>query len=161
MGKTALADELRPAVTGRDGWFVAGYRRDVEFDAANQALRTLGRVLLAEPDEELAEVCARIPRGGRRERWPVDRDGAGVRGAAGAPPDAGDPLTAQRAAVAVLRAVASRKRPVVVVFLDDLQWAGRTALQLPRFMAASRGDKRASPGQGFFASSLRGGQPGT
>ena len=43
----------------------------------------------------------------------------------GAPPDAGDPLTAQRAAVAVLRAVASRKPPLVV-FLDDLQWAGRT-----------------------------------
>jgi predicted ATPase len=46
-------------------------------------------------------------------------------------PGAGDPLTAQartqRAAVAVLRAVASPKRPVVV-FLDDLQWAGRTPL---------------------------------
>ena len=49
----------------------------------------------------------------------------------GAPPDAGDPLTAQarlqRAAAAALRAVASRKRPVVV-FLDDLQWAGGTPL---------------------------------
>src|ERR1700745_3575967 len=47
------------------------------------------------------------------------------------PPDPGDPLTAQaraqRAAAAALRAVASRKRPVVV-FLDDLQWAGRTPL---------------------------------
>jgi predicted ATPase len=60
VGKTALADELRPAVTGRDGWFVAGYRRDLEFDAANQALRALGRLLLAEPDEKLTEVCARI-----------------------------------------------------------------------------------------------------
>ena len=49
----------------------------------------------------------------------------------GVPPDAGDPLTAQarlqRAAVAALRAVASRKRPVVL-FLDDLQWAGGTPL---------------------------------
>ena len=46
-------------------------------------------------------------------------------------PDPGDPLTAQaraqRAAAAVLRAVASPKRPVVV-FLDDLQWAGRAPL---------------------------------
>ena len=48
-----------------------------------------------------------------------------------APPEAGDPLTAQprlqRAAAAALGAVASRKRPVVV-FLDDLQWAGGTPL---------------------------------
>ena len=47
------------------------------------------------------------------------------------PPDPGDPLTAQvraqRAAVAVLRAVASPNRPLVM-FTDDLQWAGRTAL---------------------------------
>src|SRR6185436_14107950 len=36
VGKTALVDELRPMVTGRDGWFVAGkfdqYRRDIEFN---------------------------------------------------------------------------------------------------------------------------------
>ena len=42
VGKTALADELRPVVTGSDGWFVAGkfdaYRRDLEFDAVYQAL---------------------------------------------------------------------------------------------------------------------------
>src|SRR5271157_3680561 len=34
VGKTVLADELRPVVTGADGWFVAGkfdqYRRDLE-----------------------------------------------------------------------------------------------------------------------------------
>ncbi len=37
VGKTALIDQLRPVVTGGDGWFVAGkfdqYRRDLEFDA--------------------------------------------------------------------------------------------------------------------------------
>jgi signal transduction histidine kinase len=49
----------------------------------------------------------------------------------GVPPDAGDPLTAQpraqRTALRVLRVVASRHRPLVV-FVDDLQWAGRTPL---------------------------------
>ena len=58
VGKTALADELRPVVTGRDGWFVAGkfdqYRRDLEFDAVYQALRAVCRLLLAEPEEDLA-----------------------------------------------------------------------------------------------------------
>ena len=51
--------------------------------------------------------------------------------AAGDTRDAGDPLTAQaraqRTAVQVLGAIASPTRPVVV-FLDDLQWAGRTPL---------------------------------
>ena len=135
VGKTALADELRPVVTGRDGWFVAGkfdqYRRDLEFDAVNQAFRALGRLLLAEPEEELARVRERI-------LGPVGAN-AGLLTATvpefaallAVPPDPGDPLTAQvraqRAGAEVLRAVASRKRPLVV-FLDDLQWAGRTPL---------------------------------
>ena len=38
-------------------------------------------------------------------------------------------MRAQRNAVEILRAVASRKRPVVF-FVDDLQWAGRTPLGL-------------------------------
>src|SRR3954468_7369492 len=64
VGKTALVDQLRPVVTGGDGWFVAGkfdqYRRDLEFDAVHQAFRGLGRLLLAEPEDELVEVRGRI-----------------------------------------------------------------------------------------------------
>ena len=135
VGKTALIDQLRPVVTGGDGWFVAGkfdaYRRDLEFDAGYQAFRALGRLLLAEPEEELARL---------RERMVAAvGPGAGLLTAVlpefavllGVPPEAGDPLTAQarlqRAAAAAVRAVASRKRPVVL-FLDDLQWAGGTPL---------------------------------
>ena len=69
VGKTALVDELRPVVTGRDGWFVAGkfdqYRRDLEFNGVHQAFRALGRLLLAEPEDELAELRERILRGAR------------------------------------------------------------------------------------------------
>ena len=87
VGKTALVDQLRPVVTGRDGWFVAGkfdqYRRDLEFDAVYQAFRALGRLLLAEPEDELAEVRERIVDGARPERGSADRGGAGVRRAAG------------------------------------------------------------------------------
>ena len=133
VGKTALVDELRSVVTGRDGWFVAGKfdqcRRDLEFDAVYQALRALGRLLLAEPEDELTNVRGRIleglgPNAGLATAT-VPEFAALLR----VPADAGDPLTAQaraqRNAVQILRAVASRKRPVVF-FMDDLQWAGRT-----------------------------------
>jgi signal transduction histidine kinase len=135
VGKTALVDELRSVVTRSGGWFVAGkfdqYRRDLEFDGVLQAFRTLGRLLLAEPEDELAEVRGRIravlgPNAGLLTAV-VPEFAALLK----VPPDPGDPLTtqvrAQRNSVQILRAVTSRKRPVVM-FLDDLQWAGRTPL---------------------------------
>jgi len=135
VGKTSLANELRPIVAGSDGWFVAGkfdqYRRDQEYDAVRQAFRALGRLLLAEPEDDLVKLRERI----RQVLGP----NAGLAAAVNpewatllrVPPEPGDPMTAQvraqRLGVAMLRAVASRKRPVVF-FVDDLQWAGRTAL---------------------------------
>jgi signal transduction histidine kinase len=134
-GKTVLVDELRPLVADAGGWFIAGkfdqYRRDLGSDAVAQASRALCRLLLAEPEETLADVRDRI-------RAAVGQN-AGLLAAAlpefamllQVSADAGDPLTAQartqRTAAQVLGAVASRARPVVM-FLDDLQWAGRTPL---------------------------------
>nr|BFE59481.1 hypothetical protein GCM10020063_040070 [Dactylosporangium thailandense] len=135
VGKTALADQLRPVVTDSDGWFVAGkfdqYRRDLEFDGVYQAFRALGRLLLAEPEGDLDKVRERI----------LEALGANAGHASAVlpefaallavPPEEGDPLTtqirAQRTAADMLRAVVSRERPVVML-VDDLQWAGRTPL---------------------------------
>src|ERR1700754_713178 len=141
VGKTALVDQLRPVVTGRDGWFVAGkfdqYRRDVEFDAGYQAFRALGRLLLAEPEDELGELRERIIEALGPNASLLSAVVPVFEAVLGVAPDAGDPLTAQvrtqRAGVQVLRAVASPKRPVVL-FLDDLQWGGRTPLGLVDFV---------------------------
>jgi diguanylate cyclase (GGDEF)-like protein len=137
VGKTALIDELRPMVTTRGGWFVAGkfdqYRRDVPTDAVAQAMRALGRLLLAEPDAELVALRARM-----REALGAD---AGLIAAVlpefGAlldvtpEPTTGDPAEVEgrlfRAGLHLLRTVVSPARPVVMV-VDDLQWAGSTPI---------------------------------
>ena len=87
VGKTALVDQLRPVVTGNDGWFVAGkfdqYRRDLEFDGIFDAFRALGRLLLAEPEDELVQIRERILAALGSERGYGRRCGAGVCGPAG------------------------------------------------------------------------------
>jgi diguanylate cyclase (GGDEF)-like protein len=135
VGKSALIDELRPMVAGVDGWFTSGrfdrYRHDQEHDGVGQALRGLGRLLLAEPEDELAEIRQRLlqvlgPNAGLAAV--VLPEFATLLKVA---PDPGDPLTAQvrarRTAVEILRAVASRTRPVVFV-VDDVQWGEATPL---------------------------------
>jgi diguanylate cyclase (GGDEF)-like protein len=140
VGKTALIDELKPAVTKAHGWFVTGkfdqYRSDADSDGVRQALRTLGRMLLAEPEARLAAYRTRI----------LEAVGPNAGLVAGVLPEfevllgveptatvAGDPLEAEarivQAGLDMLRAVASPEHPVVMV-LDDLQWAPATPIAL-------------------------------
>ena len=155
VGKTALVDQLRPVATGQNGWFVAGkfdpYRRDLEFDAVNQAFRTLGRLLLAEREDELVEVRRRLAEGVGPNAGllaaVVPEFAVLLRASA----DAGDPLTRTarlpRSGLEVLRAVASRKRPVVL-FVDDLQWAAHAA-RLPRSGTERKADRGSVAGRGL------------
>lgn len=132
VGKTSLVNELRPMVTAQRGWFVSGkfdqYRHDAP-TATVQALRALGRLLLAEPQAQLAELRARIlaqlgPNAGLIPAMlPEYAPLLGVQ------PEipVGDPVVVEArlrlSVMELLRAIVSPARPLVIV-LDDLQWAG-------------------------------------
>ncbi|KPM50718.1 serine/threonine protein kinase [Frankia sp. R43] len=135
VGKTSLVNALRPIVAGDNGWFVAGkfdqYRRGQDYDGVRQGLRALGRLLLAEPEDYLAQVRERMLRRLGSNAGLVTATVPELAALLRVPPEPGDPMTAQvrlsRTPVEVLRAVVSATRPVVF-FIDDLQWAERTPL---------------------------------
>ena len=64
VGKTTLVEQLRPVVAAHGGWFVAGkfdqYRRNLAASGVHQAFRAVGRLLLAEPEDQLAATRERI-----------------------------------------------------------------------------------------------------
>jgi hypothetical protein len=64
VGKTALIEELRPVITARHRWFVYGkvdqFRHDAVSGPIIQAIRGLGRMLLAESPVEVAAPRACI-----------------------------------------------------------------------------------------------------
>lgn len=139
VGKSALLDQMRSIVSHHGGWFVRGkfdqYRQDFENDAARQAMSELVRLLLAEPEEEIGQHKARLLRylGPNASLLAaLMPELASLLGVVPHPPQ-GDPLAirarVRQSELALLRAIASRQRPVVVV-LDSLQWALPTPLEL-------------------------------
>jgi diguanylate cyclase (GGDEF)-like protein len=131
VGKTALINELRPMATARRGWMVSGkfdqYRPDAP-SAVVQAMRALGRLLLAEPEAELIahRQCILGALGGNAGLITAILPefalllGAQPEVTSNSPLEAGARL--RLAATEVLRAIVSPERPVVMV-LEDLQWS--------------------------------------
>ena len=131
VGKTVLLDELRGLATEHGGWFVTGkfdqYRQDLATDAVAQALRGLGRLLLAEPDEALTEHRTRLlaALGSNAGMLATLPEFAALLRVTPVAPE-GDPAQIAtrmyRIFLDLLRTIATPDRPVVIV-LDDLQWA--------------------------------------
>ncbi len=146
VGKSALINELRQIVTARQGWFVVGkfdqYQPDTS-PASTQALCALGRLLLAEPEAELAAQRERIlaALGANAGRVTALSPEFAILLGPQAEAAPGDPLEAdarlQLAILELLRAIVSPLRPLVIV-LDDLQWTGQATL---RFIDHVLGDE--------------------
>jgi diguanylate cyclase (GGDEF)-like protein len=148
VGKTVLMDELRPLVTARRGYFIAGkfdqYRRDAP-NAIAQSLRALGRLLLAEPQAEIDALRARILVGVGADApilatLPEFATLLDLHAANLSPIDNAARLGL--AGLALLRAVATPLRPVVMV-IDDLQWASADSINFIDFVLT---DPNPTPG---------------
>ncbi len=141
VGKSALINELQPMVTARRGWFVQGKFEQYQRDATSafvQALRGLGRLLLAEPEQALARHRQHIlaALGANLGLGPTQLPEFKVLLGHPAPVQVDDPVEAEtrmiQASIDLLRAVVSPDQPLVIV-VDDLQWAPAISL---RFMDA-------------------------
>ncbi|MDR3415703.1 MAG: diguanylate cyclase [Nevskia sp.] len=151
VGKGALIDELRPLVTERRGWFVSGkfdrYSKDAP-SATVQAFRALGRLLLAEPETELARHRARLlaALGPNVGIGPASLQEFMLLLGTGEKQVVSDPVEAEarllQACVDMLRCIASPERPLVMV-LDDLQ---ETAEITVRFVNAVLTSGKPLPG---------------
>ncbi|MEV6343131.1 AAA family ATPase [Actinoplanes sp. NPDC051851] len=137
IGKSALAHTLRALVTGRGGWFAAGrydqHGAGTGSGGIARAVVAMTRLLLAEPETELAADRARIT-----EVLGPNADLAaslipemaaflGREGPAGVADPATTSARVGSLVPALFRAVAARHR--LVVLLDDLQWASSTSLR--------------------------------
>ncbi|MES2264017.1 MAG: diguanylate cyclase [Pseudomonadota bacterium] len=143
VGKTALAEQLRILAGARNGRFVCGkydrQRDDRQADAVHQTFRAFGRLLLAEPEEELLRLRALL----------IDAMGGNAGLVAGSVPefgllldvpveqwsgDASDaPARLFQGAVDLLRTTVSPERPLVMV-IEDLQWAHPLSLGVANFL---------------------------
>ncbi|MBO3736965.1 sensor histidine kinase [Actinoplanes flavus] len=138
IGKSALLQTLRPLVTARDGWFLAGkyeqFGAGVGNDGLSRLAGGLARLLLALPEAELAGHRDRLV-AALGEAGQVLSDVApeldvllGGRVAAETAELVTPPAWASDSLITLLRTVAVH-RPLVVV-VDDLQWAGRASLRV-------------------------------
>ncbi|MBM2614803.1 diguanylate cyclase [Actinoplanes sp. LDG1-06] len=140
VGKSALMNALRRPVATRGGWFVIGRADPARLGAAAgpvlRALRRLGRLLLAEPQESLTAlrtplltalgpnaglIATALPEfgtllGGDHEEHPEAEDG-------------GAAVRMRQAVVSLLATVVSRQRPLLMA-VEDLQWADPTSFDL-------------------------------
>jgi hypothetical protein len=111
------------------------------FDAGHQAFRALGRLLLAEPEDELANLRERMLRAVAPNAGLLSSVLPEFAALLAVPPDPGDPLSAQarveRAAAAVLRAVASPRRPLWCCWGEPIENAVRQSRWAREGMLAS------------------------
>ncbi|MBI5259324.1 MAG: AAA family ATPase [Burkholderiales bacterium] len=131
LGKSKLLEQLRVMVPGQKAWYVAASfsrERQDTAEAAFDFFQALGRQLLAEPAQRLAQHRERLLAGLQDHLGFGPLNLPEFERLLGKQPEATCTDAAElamrhtQAALALLRCVASPERPLVMVF-DDVQWA--------------------------------------
>ncbi len=153
IGKSAVVNEVHKPIVARRGAFLAGkfdqFRRDVPYASLLEALGTLVRQLLGEPEAQLAEH--------RRRMRAALGSGLGVMvellpelALVVGPTEAAAPLAPDQAQARLARVLpdfidvfSAPGRPLVL-FLDDLQWADAPTLRMIELLVRRAG----KPGTG-------------
>lgn len=147
IGKTSVIHEIQRPIVQTRGHFISGkfdqYNRDVPYQALLEAWRQYVQWLLGCPKEDVERVRAEVLQA-------LDGDGQllldvfpDLELLLGEQPDLPELSPAQtrerfqNAFVAMLRSCVSVDRPLVI-FLDDLQWAGLPTLELIRCLSTAK-----------------------
>ena len=145
VGKSALLDQLRPMVASQRAWFIVSRFEQSRQDSprsASEAFQTLGRQLLAQPEDQLALYRERILTGLGSNLGIGPTLLPEFELLLGKHPaiQLTDPREAEartvQAALDILRCVATPERPLVLVY-DDMQWAHSLAMKLLDALVAS------------------------
>lgn len=151
VGKTAIIHEIHKPVTKARGYFISGkfdqLQRNVPYSGLVAAFRDLVRQLVTESPDRLANWKRAIneavaPNG--QVLVDVVPDLALVMGPQPAVPELGPAEAANRFNRTIgrlLRALCAKDN-VIVLFLDDLQWADSATLQLLRVLMTDDGIRR-------------------
>ena len=151
VGKSALVNEVHKPITRARGFFISGkydqYQRNAPFSGLLAALRDLVRQLLTESEENLDEVRKDL----NHALEPIGQvmidllpDLELIIGPQPPVPhlDGAQAMNRFRRAIGqLLRALSSRDK-VIVIFLDDLQWADTASLNLLRHVLTDEDMRR-------------------
>ena len=151
IGKTSLVQELHKKADGLEAFFIAGkhdqYQRNVPHQALSQALRELVRQLLVGSADQVATWRERLVEAvGENGQIMVDLVPEleliiGEQMPVRELPPAEAEVRLTTLFTRFMKAFAVDNH-LLVIFLDDLQWAGPTTLRLVRHLVTDAGDMR-------------------
>lgn len=143
VGKSALVNEIQKPVVSRRGYFISGkfdqYKRDVPYDALRQAGAELIQLVMAESEHQISRWRSRLQQalgtnaGIMTSLLPELELIIGPQPEVPVLPAAESQNRFNYVFLQFIRVFCSAEHPLVI-FLDDLQWAGNASMKMIELM---------------------------